>query len=269
LDESNADLTRLTGDLEEANVELDTAEGVQTAIVDFISVSLTLGGGISEGQGRCVAETMDADIGTEQLLRSSLAAAGLTPNSQEGGLFTTALTGAAATCGVPLGSGSAAPAVAGSPLPAFSRDGADNAIGVVAPTVTGVDLNGATIQIGGTGRPTAVVFLAHWCPHCQREVPQVQGWIDATGGVSGVDIVSVASSTDSTRDNYPPSDWLQREGWTQPVLADDPRNTAMAAFGGTAFPFWVFLNADGTVEARVAGSTDITTLEGLLQSIAR
>lgn len=283
LDARNAEVTRLNEDLstandqldvanvelDAANAELDTAAGVQSAIVDFIAVSLTLGGGINERDGRCVAETMNGDMGTELLLRSSLAAAGLTPNTQDGGLFTVALTDAAVSCGIPLDAPSnATPVVNGSPLPAFAAGEDDPAVGMAAPQVSGVDFEGNQVQIGGSGRPTAIVFLAHWCPHCQREVPAVQAWLDATGGVGGVDVVSIATSTDSGRANYPPWEWLERESWTPPVLADDGRGTAMRAFGGTAFPFWVFLNSDGTVAARLAGSTDIAVLEDLIQSIA-
>ncbi len=275
IDSSNAEVSRLTSDLDtansqlaSANSELQTAAGVQESIVDFIAVSLTLGGGISERDGRCVAENMDSQLGTELLLRSSLAAAGLTPNAQDGREFTAGLAEAAAACGVPLNSPNASPAISGVALAPYAPSGADAAIGATAPTVTGVDFEGNEVQIGGTGRPTAIVFVAHWCPHCQQEVPQVQEWLDSTGGVAGVEVVSVATSNDSTRANYPPWEWLKREGWTPPVLADDQGGSAMAAFGGTAFPYWVFLNADGTVAARLTGTTDITTLDALMQSIA-
>ncbi len=53
-------------------------------------------------------------------------------------------------------------AVAGEPLPKLDDAAhADAAIGVVAPTLSGQSFDGTPVQIGG-GRPTLVVFLAHW-----------------------------------------------------------------------------------------------------------
>ena len=124
LDSSNGEVDQLTSDLDaatsqltDANADLDTAAGVRESIVDFIAVSLSLGGGISDRDGRCVAEAMDTQLGTEALLRSSLAAAGLTPNPEAGSQFTAGLADAAAECGVPLNSANAAPAISGTALP--------------------------------------------------------------------------------------------------------------------------------------------------------
>ena len=52
------------------------------------------------------------------------------------------------------------------------------------------------------------------------------------------------------------------------MLVDDSASSVFVAFGGGGFPYWVFLNADGSVAARVTGETDIPTLETLIRSIA-
>jgi len=160
------------------------------------------------------------------------------------------------------------PTVTGDPLPIFQASAGDAAVGLPAPVATGDGLGGGTVTVGEAGSPTALVFLAHWCPHCQNEVPRVQAWLEAGGGVDGVEIKSVATSTNSARPNYPPSDWLEREGWQPPVMFDDIENSVHLSFGGGGFPFWVFLNADGTVAARSSGELDISTLEAFMQSIA-
>lgn len=160
------------------------------------------------------------------------------------------------------------PVVEGDILPFFQSGGADVAVGADAPNITGKDFDGSDVIIGDSGTPTAIVFLAHWCPHCQAEVPRVQEWLDATGGVEGVDIVSVATSINSARPNYPPSDWLEREGWTPPVVVDDTDSSVYQAYGGGGFPYWVFLDADGSVAARSAGELDVGTLETFLRQIA-
>lgn len=160
------------------------------------------------------------------------------------------------------------PAISGENLPPFQRTASDPAIGQSAPVAVGEDFAGQPVTIGEAGTPTAIVFLAHWCPHCQAEVPQVQAWLDAGGGVEGVAIKSVATSSNSARDNYPPSAWLEREGWSSEVLLDDSDNSVWQSYGAGGFPYWVFLNGDGTVAARNSGRLDIATLEQFLLALA-
>ena len=156
-------------------------------------------------------------------------------------------------------------------LPLFPPDVAvdTSASGLEAPTIVGEDWDGNEVAIRDDGRAKAIVFLAHWCPHCQREVPKVQAWLDGGGGVEGVDLYSVATSINSARPNYPPSAWLEREGWTVPVIRDDADNSALIAYGAGPFPYWVFVNADGTVALRTAGSLEIDQLVQILSSLDR
>jgi thiol-disulfide isomerase/thioredoxin len=169
----------------------------------------------------------------------------------------------------PPGSGVAvaAPAIDGSPLPAFPGSGAsDPAVGQPAPVVTGTDFDGKPAAIAADGRPKAVIFLAHWCPHCQEEVPVVQGWVTAGGVPDGVDVIAVATAIDPAGPNYPPDAWLQREGWSSPVIAD-PTNSVSQAYGLTAFPFWVFIGPDGDVRARVIGKLSVADLEAAIRGL--
>ena len=130
--------------------------------------------------------------------------------------------------------------------------------GLAAPTVVGEDFDGNEVAIRNDGRAKAIVFLAHWCPHCQAEVPRVQQWLDATGGVEGVDIYAVATAMNSAQPNYPPSAWLEGEGWSSPVIRDDEERSALVAYGAGGFPFWVFVDEDGTVALRSrAGPRDV------------
>jgi thiol-disulfide isomerase/thioredoxin len=144
----------------------------------------------------------------------------------------------------------------------------DPAVGMMAPEVTGQDFDGTTVSIAADGTPRVVLFLAHWCTHCQAEVPRVQEWLDAGGGVDGVEIVSVTTSANSGADNWPPSEWLDREGWTSPNIRDDQASSVLEAYGGSSFPFWVFVNGDGTVAVRLAGEIDISTLEAGMNNLA-
>ncbi len=143
----------------------------------------------------------------------------------------------------------------------------DPAVGMAAPAVSGEDFTGAPVSIGSDGRAKAIVFLAHWCPHCQAEVPVIQGWVDSGGVPADVDLYSVATSNDPSQPNYPPDTWLQGEGWTVPVLVDDAEDTVGRAFGVSAFPFFVFVDAEGSVAARATGELSIEQLETYLAAI--
>lgn len=142
-----------------------------------------------------------------------------------------------------------------------------SATGETAPIVIGQDFDGNEVRIENDGRAKAVVLLAHWCHFCQNEVPAVQAWLDSGGGVEGVDMYSISTAMASSRENYPPSEWLDREGWTVPVIRDDSSNSAYTAYGSGGFPFWVFVNSDGTVALRVEGATSIENLELIMSEL--
>ena len=142
--------------------------------------------------------------------------------------------------------------VDGETLPVLESGGAgDPAQGMVAPMVSGEDQNGNQLTIGGPGEPRIVMFLAHWCSHCQREVPRVTDYL-ANNDV-GVEFLSIATGSDATAPNYPPSVWLEREEWPVSTIYDDQANTAARAFGLSGYPFWVVLDGDGVVQARFSG----------------
>ena len=62
--------------------------------------------------------------------------------------------------------------------------------------------------------------------------------------------------------------WLAREGWTAPVITD-PDGSVASAYGLTAFPFFVFVNADGTVAARATGELPMPELQASLAALER
>jgi thiol-disulfide isomerase/thioredoxin len=169
-----------------------------------------------------------------------------------------------------VGAETANPTMEGTGLPGMPTsspiDG--TATGLPIPNVTGEDFEGDVVVIDrADGRAKAIVFLAHWCRFCQAEVPRVQAWLDATGGVEGVDMYSVATAINSARGNYPPSSWLAAEGWTVPVIRDDKNNSVLDAYGNGGFPFWAFVNADGTVALRASGEMPIEQLQAFLESL--
>lgn len=153
--------------------------------------------------------------------------------------------------------------VSGDALPAFVNPDADAAVGLQAPVLGGETFDGKKITIGDSGKSTLVVFVAHWCPHCQREVPFLKSYFDLHGLPEGVDVLAVSTSINADRPNYPPSKWLDREGWEIPTMVDADDSGAAAAWGLSAFPYFVALRADGTVAARVTGELEAPQLEAL------
>jgi len=168
------------------------------------------------------------------------------------------------TAGLPEGETT----VTGDPLPAYAGQNDDNvAVGLPAPTFTGPNENSEIISLEKNGNAKALIFLAHWCPHCQDEVPSVQEWIDTIGVPEGVEIIAVATSIDRGRDNYPPQEWLERESWSETQIYDLDRKIG-DAYGLTAFPYWVFLDNELNVKARRTGNLPQDAVGQLLVQLA-
>ena len=77
--------------------------------------------------------------------------------------------------------------VEGDALPVLTDPATDAASGMTAPTVTGADWEDNESSIAPDGRAKILVFLAHWCSHCQAEVPRIVSVIILTrvAGPSG------------------------------------------------------------------------------------
>jgi cytochrome c biogenesis protein CcmG/thiol:disulfide interchange protein DsbE len=145
--------------------------------------------------------------------------------------------------------------VVGDALPPLEDPEADAAVGLAAPVITGQQFDGADITIGGeTEGPTMLVFLAHWCPHCNDEIPEIVKLRDQGDLPAELNIIGISTAVVEDRENYPPSEWIVDKDWTWPVLADTIDADAFQLYGGSGFPYTVMLNADGTVNARKSGS---------------
>lgn len=159
--------------------------------------------------------------------------------------------------------------VTGGALPALDPNAAsDSAVGQPIPTITGTDLDGEPMTIAPSEGPVAIVIVAHWCPHCQAEIPQLVQDIAANGVPDGVKVVTVSTSINRAQPNYPPSAWLEREGWAEPTMVDDANSTALAALGMSSFPGFVFVDADGNVVSRTTGEIPMESWRQALNAIA-
>ena len=161
--------------------------------------------------------------------------------------------------------------VTGEALPAFDSvsSATDAAIGMPAPVVSGKGFTGTEITTDGAGTPTLLVFLAHWCPHCQREVPLLVQWEKDGKTPTGVDVIAVATGTDPANPNYPPSEWLAREEFPAlwPVIADSADKKAANAFGLSGYPYFVLVDAQGKVFKRASGEVAMDDLTAMINQM--
>ncbi len=140
----------------------------------------------------------------------------------------------------------------GTPL-AELPDGVDPAVGTQAPTLSGFTFDGTPVAVDPSKGPVMLVFLAHWCSHCNREIPELLAWRDAGGVPDDLQVIAVTTAVAPDRENYPPSEWIPNMKWDWPVIADSQDNEAAITFGLPAFPFSVIIGTDGTVLGRSAG----------------
>ena len=158
--------------------------------------------------------------------------------------------------------------VTGDLLPEFAGDNDDNiALGLAAPIFSAPNENSEIVSLEKNGNAKALLFLAHWCGYCQKEVPVVQGFIDSAGVPPGVDVIAIATSIDRGRENYPPQKWLADEGWSETQIYDLDREIGNA-YGLSAFPYWVFLDKDLNVVARRTGNLPADMVGALLIQLA-
>lgn len=159
----------------------------------------------------------------------------------------------------------ACPVEAGEPLPMLGDDGTDSARGCTIPTAEGVDLAGEDLTIGPDGTAKLIVFVAHWCPHCQAEVPRIVEHLADTAMPADVELLAVSTSANPSAPNYPADAWLDKEGWTAPTL-DDVDNSVAQQFGLSAFPFFVAVDAEGKVVARGSGELTMDQFDTLVEA---
>ncbi len=148
--------------------------------------------------------------------------------------------------------------VTGNPLPGLDTVAdADPAIGTPMPVVTGATFDGEAVTVGGpTDGPTMYVFLAHWCPHCNDEIPELIDLKNRGGLPEGMNVVAISTAVDNSAPNYPPSEWIVDKEWPSqwPVMADSVESTSFVVNGGGGFPYLMVVDADGNVLARASGT---------------
>jgi len=178
----------------------------------------------------------------------------------------TVLAGAAAVA-IALGHGgrtaTAAPqtrpvTVTGASLPAFAAGTTDPAVGGAIPSLSGTGFDGRAVRVTDDGKPKVLLFVAHWCPHCRREVPLLAADLRAHPLPAKVEMITISTGVNAAAPNYPPSQWLAGVHWPTTVMADDAASSAAAAFGLPGYPYFVFVDSHNRVVARASGEMPVT-----------
>lgn len=160
--------------------------------------------------------------------------------------------------------------VTGAALPPLPDDPSapDPAVGQLAPELRGASFDGTRVNVLRNGTAKIVIFVAHWCPHCQKEIPLVTRYLAENPTPAGVEVYAVSTGVKKEAPNYPPSAWLARENWPAPVLADSADQNAASAWGLSAYPYFVSLDKDGKVLARRTGELPVDEVHALFLEAA-
>lgn len=148
------------------------------------------------------------------------------------------------------------------------RDGKDPAVGEPLPAVRGTGMNGRPLRVSDEAGAQVVIVMAHWCPHCNREIPRIVEWVNDGNLPSDVQLRGISTSVQSGSPNYPPAEWLVQQDWNWPTLVDDELGTGAAALGGDGFPFIVFVDADGIVQERFSGEMPIDDFAAAVRKLS-
>jgi peroxiredoxin len=131
-------------------------------------------------------------------------------------------------------------------------------VGSPAPDVELELLGGGTTSIAEfLGDPLVVNFWSSTCAPCLAEMPDfesVHQELTAEVAFLGVDVTDTADAGRKM---------VEQTGVTYPN-GRDPRGEVMAAFGGTALPRTVLIDAEGNVAAMHSGALTATELKDLL-----
>lgn len=159
--------------------------------------------------------------------------------------------------------------VEGEPLPAYEGPEADEAVGMSAPAVHGTGLDGEPLAITpGDGTLRAVLFVAHWCPVCADEMDSVQDALADGDLPDDVQVMGVSTGVREDEPNFPPGAWFAEESWAVPTLIDNVDRHAAGAYGLVSYPYWVFIDGDGIVAGRLAGTLAGEDLQQLLEELS-
>ena len=94
--------------------------------------------------------------------------------------------------------------IEGAPLPRFEGEEPDPAMEMRAPAFAATSFDGTEVSVlPGDGTAKIIGFFAHWCPHCQRELPRIADWMANNQLPTGVEVIAVSTAVESRQSQLP------------------------------------------------------------------
>ena len=126
--------------------------------------------------------------------------------------------------------------IAGAPLPRL-EGGADPAIGMTVPSLTGFDFEGNAVSVTNDGRAKIIVFVAHWCPVLPGRGPRRPGLVRHHRTAARRRRVLGVDAHRLHQGQLPAPYVVRQEAWNVPLIVDDALDSAANAFGLNAVPY--------------------------------
>lgn len=165
---------------------------------------------------------------------------GLNMKLQTGERLNAVVKNAAKTGLMPVARGPGQNAIfqlAGEPMPQFTLN----------------DLNGKTLKSADLvgKKPLVVIFWSALCPHCQKELPQLQAYLNKNGDKVGMVSVTRFNNDMHKQRTY---DFVKEKSITFPVLVDDAGVNEL--YSVTGLPTWVMVDTAGNISHIAIGSKE-------------
>ena len=128
-----------------------------------------------------------------------------------------------------------------------------------------IDSEGKEIKLSDMeGMPVVLNFWASWCPPCKSEMPEFESAYKELGGEIQFMMVDLVDGSRETIEKG--SAYISEQGFEFPVYFDTSSEAAIA-YGITAIPTTIFIDADGYVVTTFQGSIDKNTLSAGIDMI--
>lgn len=124
-----------------------------------------------------------------------------------------------------------------------------------APTLAGPDVvTGEALSLASLeGKPTLVLFWAHWCPHCQKMMPVFQEFADEHSDEFNVLTVATAIGAQPSQPQFSsPKRLMTTQDITLPTMRDG-ENDAANAYDVKGFPAMYLVDANGVLVGSAQG----------------
>jgi peroxiredoxin len=117
--------------------------------------------------------------------------------------------------------------------------------GDMAPDFALPDMNGKPYRLADalkSGKRALLIFWSAYCPHCQRELPRIQKFLDARK--QPYEVLSVTRLT-SEQDRTVTGAYLINNGITFPVLVDG--GSVISRYHVQGIPMWMVVDSNGRI----------------------